>query len=125
MTMTDTERVYTIPLGIVKCVPVYRRSNRAMTEIRNYLARHMKVPAEDVKIDPGLNQVIWRRGAGKPPRRVRYGRLNSKTAEWKQSLPVRDKRTKIAGSSLLGSSPAAQMIWCFCRQMLEKRIWQQ
>ena len=71
MTMTDTERVYTIPLGIVKCVPVYRRSNRAMTEIRNYLARHMKVPAEDVKIDPGLNQVIWRRGAGKPPRRVR------------------------------------------------------
>ncbi len=71
MTMADTERVYTIPLGIVKCVPVYRRSNRAMTEIRNYLARHMKVPAEDVKIDSGLNQVIWRRGDTKPPRRVR------------------------------------------------------
>ena len=71
LNIAATERVYTIPLGIVKCVPVYRRSNRAMTEIRNYLARHMKVPAEDVKIDSGLNQVIWRRGDTKPPRRVR------------------------------------------------------
>ena len=44
--MADTERVYTIPLGIVKCVPVYRRSNRAMAEIRNYLARHMKIDPE-------------------------------------------------------------------------------
>jgi large subunit ribosomal protein L31e len=69
--MADTERVYTIPLGIVKSVPIYRRSNRAMTEVRNYLARHMKTPAKNVKIDPGLNEVIWARGDMKPPLRVR------------------------------------------------------
>jgi large subunit ribosomal protein L31e len=69
--MADTERVYTIPLGVVKNVPIYRRSNRAMTEVRNYLARHMKTPAQKVKIDPGLNEVIWARGDMKPPLRVR------------------------------------------------------
>jgi large subunit ribosomal protein L31e len=69
--MADTERVYTIPLGIVKCVPIYRRSNRAMSEVRKYLARHMKTSVENVKIDPGLNEVIWARGDMKPPLRVR------------------------------------------------------
>jgi large subunit ribosomal protein L31e len=69
--MADTERVYTIPLGVVKTVPVYRRSNRAIKEVRNYLAQHMKVHAEEVKIDPGLNKVIWARGDIKPPLRVR------------------------------------------------------
>ncbi|VVB72956.1 50S ribosomal protein L31e [uncultured archaeon] len=69
--MADTERVYTIPLGIVKSVPIYRRSNRAITEVRTYLARHMKTPIEDVKIDQSLNEVIWARGDMKPPLRVR------------------------------------------------------
>ena len=69
--MAETERVYTIPLGVVKNVPIYRRSNRAMTEVRNYLARHMKTPKEMVKIDPGLNEVIWARGDMKPPLSVR------------------------------------------------------
>jgi len=69
--MADTERVYTIPLRIVKNVPVYRRSDRAMAEVRKYLARHMKTPAEDVKIDQSLNEVIWARGDRKPPTRVR------------------------------------------------------
>jgi large subunit ribosomal protein L31e len=69
--MADTERVYTIPLGIVKSVPIYRRSNRAMTEVRKYLSRHMKTPVENITIDPGLNEVIWARGDMKPPLRVR------------------------------------------------------
>jgi large subunit ribosomal protein L31e len=69
--MADTERVYTIPLGIVKSVPIWRRSNRAMTEVRKYLARHMKTTVENIKIDTGLNEVIWARGDMKPPLRVR------------------------------------------------------
>jgi len=71
MIMADTERVYTIPLGVAKSVPIYRRSNRAMKEVRNYLARHMKTPAENVKIDPGLSEVIWARGDMKPPSSIR------------------------------------------------------
>lgn len=42
-----------------------------MSEVRQYLARHMKTSIENVKIDPGLNEVIWARGDMKPPLRVR------------------------------------------------------
>ncbi len=69
--MADTERVYTIPLKVVKNVPIYRRSDRAMAEVRKYLARHMKTPVENVKIDQSLNEVVWARGDMKPPTRVR------------------------------------------------------
>ncbi len=69
--MADTERVYTIPLRVVKSVPRWRRSKRAMSEIRSYLSKHMKTPVEDVKIDPGLNEVVWARGNQKPPLKVR------------------------------------------------------
>ena len=69
--MADTERVYTIPLREAKRVPRWRRSKRAMSEIKSYLSKHMKTPVEDVKIDPGLNEVIWARGNQKPPLKVR------------------------------------------------------
>jgi large subunit ribosomal protein L31e len=69
--MADTERVYTIPLRITKHVPRWRRSGRAMKEIRSYLAKNMKTPEENVKIDNSLNEVIWARGDEKPPLRVR------------------------------------------------------
>lgn len=69
--MADTERVYTIPLKDTMRVPRYRRSNRAIKEVRSYLAKHMKTSEEDVKIDQSLNEVIWARGDSKPPLRVR------------------------------------------------------
>jgi large subunit ribosomal protein L31e len=71
MKMADIERIYTIPLGVAKKAPIYRRSNRAMTEVREYLAKHMKTSEENVKISPGLNEVIWKRGDMKPPLSVR------------------------------------------------------
>ena len=42
-----------------------------MKEVRSYLARNMKTPEENVKIDNSLNEVIWARGDEKPPLRVR------------------------------------------------------
>ncbi len=69
--MADTERVYTIPLKAAKHVPRWRRSNRAMSEVKSYLSKHMKTPEENVKIDNSLNEVIWARGNMKPPLKVR------------------------------------------------------
>jgi len=69
--MAETEHVYTIPLRIVKSVPRWRRTNRAMTEVRDYLSKHMKTPAEDVKIDKSLNEALWARGDEKPPQKIR------------------------------------------------------
>ncbi len=69
--MADIERIYTIPLKDTMRVPRYKRSNRAMKEVRSYLAKHMKTPEDKVKIDQSLNEVIWARGDSKPPLSVR------------------------------------------------------
>ncbi|MCD6402707.1 MAG: 50S ribosomal protein L31e [Candidatus Aenigmarchaeota archaeon] len=64
------ERIYTINLrkDYIK-VARWRRANRAMRFIKEYIKRHMKV--EEVKIGKELNEYIWYRSREKPPGRVR------------------------------------------------------
>lgn len=69
--MAETERVYTIPLREAKKAPRWKRSKRAVYEVRRYLAKHLKTPIEEVKISRDLNEAIWARGSEKPPARVR------------------------------------------------------
>ncbi|MDT8358673.1 MAG: 50S ribosomal protein L31e [Methanomicrobiaceae archaeon] len=63
------EQIYVIPLRDVKKAPRWKRSNRAIKEIRAFLARHMK--SEDVKLAANINEKIWDRGSEKPPRSIR------------------------------------------------------
>jgi large subunit ribosomal protein L31e len=69
MAETLKEQVYVVPLGPVKRVPRWRRSAKAMKDIRAFLAKHMK--SEDVRLDMSINERIWSRGAEKPPARIR------------------------------------------------------
>lgn len=62
-------RIYTIPLRNVKKAPRWKRSNRAIAEIREYLMRHTK--SEDVILDAAINEKVWERGSQKPPSRIR------------------------------------------------------
>lgn len=63
------EQLYVIPLGGVKRVPRWRRSAKAMKDIRAFLGKHMK--SEDVRLAQNINERIWARGTEKPPGRVR------------------------------------------------------
>ncbi|MHC1568279.1 MAG: 50S ribosomal protein L31e [Candidatus Syntropharchaeia archaeon] len=63
------ERIYTIPLKNAKKAPRWKRSKRAIKEVRDYLSRHMK--SEEVYLDPSINEKIWERGAQKPPSKIR------------------------------------------------------
>ena len=63
------ERIYTIPLRDAKKVARWKRSKRAVEEVRKFLRRHTK--ASVVVIDPALNEKIWERGAEKPPSKIR------------------------------------------------------
>ena len=63
------EQIYVIPLIETRKVPRWQRGPRAVTEIRDYLAHHMK--SNDIKIAQGLNEKIWERGTEKPPARIR------------------------------------------------------
>ena len=69
------EREYTIPLRkSLNKVPRYKKANKAVRTIKEFLARHMKVADRDlkkVKIERYLNEFIWARGIRKPPVKVK------------------------------------------------------
>jgi large subunit ribosomal protein L31e len=72
---TGAEREYTIPLRKEwRKVPRYKRANKAVKAIKEFMARHMKIYDRDlskVKIDRSLNEELWFRGIKKPPARIR------------------------------------------------------
>ena len=69
------EREYVIPLrNEWRKVANYRRTGRAIKEIKKFIARHMKVPDRDiskVKLDIYLNRQVWFRGRRKPPAKIK------------------------------------------------------
>ena len=63
------EKIYTIPLRHVWVVtPRGRRAPRAVRDVRDFVARHMK--SEDVAVSNEINSEIWSRSINKPPRRI-------------------------------------------------------
>ena len=64
------ERTYNVPLrkGSMKA-PKYKRTERAISTIREFLIRHTK--AEQVKIGKYLNLEIWKHGRKNPPGKIK------------------------------------------------------
>lgn len=71
MILMDIEQIYTIPLRRAKYVPRWRRTPRAVAELKAYLSRHMKVSEDKIKLDPGLNEALWAKSNEKPLSSVR------------------------------------------------------
>ncbi len=69
------EREYTIPLRKYWLrVPQYERTGKAIKAIKQFIAKHMKVPDRDtnfVKLDVYFNNELWFRGRAHPPAKVR------------------------------------------------------
>lgn len=69
------EREYTIPLREkVRVVPRYKKTNKAVRTIKEFLVRHMKIydrNLKKIKIDRYLNEYLWFRGIRKPPYQVK------------------------------------------------------
>ena len=68
---TVKEQIYTIPLRAARKVPAWKRANRAVTEVRGFLVRHMKVDSVKVKLDKSINERLWEKGCEKPPLSIR------------------------------------------------------
>ena len=66
----EMERIMTVPLRATKQAPRTRRALRAIKEIREFVARHMKAEQEKVWIDTSLNEKIWARGIQNPPNKI-------------------------------------------------------
>ncbi len=69
--MVEGEKIYTIPLKAVRGVPRWQRCNRAIKEIRNYLAKHMKADQEKIHLDASINEIVWGHGSKKASSKIR------------------------------------------------------
>jgi len=69
------EREYTIPLRAEwQKVPRYRRTNKAVKAVKEFLAKHMKIRDRDlnkIKVDRYVNELLWMRGVKNPPSKVK------------------------------------------------------
>jgi large subunit ribosomal protein L31e len=65
------ERVVTVPLRDVRSRPVHERADKAMTLIREHLAKHFSVEESEVRLDPSLNEAVWDKGRSNPPSTIR------------------------------------------------------
>jgi len=69
------EREYIIPLRRQWLkVPQYKRAKKAVKAIREFIAKHMRIPERNlklVKIDKWLNEELWFRGIKKPPAKIK------------------------------------------------------
>jgi large subunit ribosomal protein L31e len=65
------ERVVTVPLRDARAAPSNARADRAMTLVREHLAKHFKVDEGDVRLDPGINEAVWEQGRNNPPSKLR------------------------------------------------------
>ena len=69
------ERVYVIPLREkVRPVPRYKKTKKAVKTVKEFIARHMKIPNRDlnkVKIDTYLNEMLWIRGIRNPIHKIK------------------------------------------------------
>jgi large subunit ribosomal protein L31e len=65
------ERVVTVPLRKVKAVPDHEQAGRAMTLVREHLAKHFNIKKNNIRLDPSLNETVWARGQQNPPSKLR------------------------------------------------------
>ncbi|HEV8359168.1 MAG TPA: 50S ribosomal protein L31e [Candidatus Thermoplasmatota archaeon] len=85
--MAEVEKLFTIPLRVVKGVPRTHRAERAITAVKQYIARHMKADQAKVWLDNPLNEAIWARGMQKPPSKVRVKAIKFDDGVVEVSLP--------------------------------------
>jgi len=91
------ERAYTIPLRTVyNRAKRAVRAKRAMKHIREFIARHMKVPEENVKIHVSVNHAVWQRGIQKPPRKVKVVAIKDGETVWVYTPEERAKLVEAA-----------------------------
>ncbi len=76
------ERVYTVPLRRAYNAAHKYRARAAMKALRAFIARHMKVEEGKVKIHESVNHAVWKRGARKPPRRLKVVAVREGDVVW-------------------------------------------
>ncbi|HVO78006.1 MAG TPA: 50S ribosomal protein L31e [Methanomassiliicoccales archaeon] len=83
----NEEQIITIPLLTAKASPRTKKSKKAMLEVREHVAKHMKAELKDVWIDQSVNELVWARGIKKPPSSIRVKAVKFEDGLVEVSLP--------------------------------------
>ena len=65
------ERLLTVPLRYAHNQARTKRANLAISTIREFVGKQLKVPKDKVWIEPGVIEAIWARGRQKPPAKIK------------------------------------------------------
>ncbi|PSQ09775.1 50S ribosomal protein L31e [Halobacteriales archaeon QS_5_68_33] len=65
------ERVVTVPLRDAAAAPKQEQADKAMSIVREHLAKRFAVEGDAVRLDPSINETVWSNGRGNPPRKLR------------------------------------------------------
>jgi large subunit ribosomal protein L31e len=87
MAEKEIERLYVVPLRGVKYSVSSRAAQRAVKEVRRFVAKHMKVETEKIWIDGSVNNALWARGKYKIPSRIRIRAVRFDDGVVEISLP--------------------------------------
>jgi large subunit ribosomal protein L31e len=85
--MAEDEQIITIPLKVTKASPRSKKAKKAVTEIRDQVAKHTKSKTEDVWIDQKLSEKVWSHGIQKPPAKIRVRTVKFEDGLVEVSLP--------------------------------------
>ena len=67
----EIERIYTLKLRKTQhCPPSDKRAPRAIKEIREFVARHLKIEEDKVWIDGSVNRLIFLNSARNVPHKI-------------------------------------------------------
>jgi len=96
------ERTYNIPLRREWLkVPRYKRTKKAVSALREFIVRHMKVDAEKVKIGKSINNELWKHGIKNPPHHIKViitkddeGKVTAEVAGAKKEEKAEKKEAK-------------------------------
>jgi large subunit ribosomal protein L31e len=89
----NIEREYIIPLRReINKVPRYRKTEKAIKAIKQFLVRHMKIYDRDlnkIKIDKYLNEEMWHRGIRNPPVKIKVKAIKEKDKKGNEIVRVK------------------------------------
>ena len=85
--MAEDVQIFTIPLLVTKAAPRSKKAEKAVAEIKEFVAKHMKTKIEDVWMDQAVNESMWSRSIQKPPSKVRIKAVKFEDGLVEVSLP--------------------------------------
>ena len=85
--MAEDVQIFTIPLLVTKAAPRSKKAEKAVAEIKAFVAKHMKAKIEDVWMDQAVNESMWSRSIQKPPSKVRIKAVKFEDGLVEVSLP--------------------------------------